>query len=63
MNGQISTGPFPSDRLSVPDPEQLTGLRVNLPKPDCAVFVTDCQEIGLVNELAGSSMDRSTSAR
>src|SRR6266540_2251256 len=28
-------GPFPSDRFTVPDPTNNTGLRVNLPKPDC----------------------------
>jgi hypothetical protein len=30
--------PFPSDRYTVPDPTQLTGVRVALPKPSCAVF-------------------------
>ena len=28
--------PFPSNRFTVPDPSQNTGLRVNLPLPDCS---------------------------
>ena len=31
-----SGGPFPTDRFTVADDSHLTGLRVNLPKPDCA---------------------------
>jgi hypothetical protein len=27
---------LPSDRLTVPDPNQLTGRRIALPPPDCA---------------------------
>lgn len=30
-------GPFPSDRFTVADMAQITRLRVNLPKPDCAM--------------------------
>jgi hypothetical protein len=44
---------FPSDRYTVPDPNQLTGLRVALPKPDCSVQVTDCQDVDVVNQLDG----------
>ncbi len=43
--------PFPSDRLTVPDPSHLTRLRVNLPKPDCAVRVSDCADIDVLNTL------------
>ena len=45
--------PFPSDRFTVLDFSQNTGLRINLPKPDCPVRVTDCQHIALLNELDG----------
>jgi hypothetical protein len=30
-----SVGPFPTDALTVADPAQKTGLRINLPMPDC----------------------------
>jgi hypothetical protein len=35
------------------DLSQNTGVRVNLPKPDCAILVFDCVEIEFVNELDG----------
>ena len=41
---QPDVGPFPTDFLTVPDPTQKTGLRVNLPLPDCTARPTDCQE-------------------
>lgn len=48
-----SSAPFPSDRFTVPDSTQLTDLRVNLPKPDCAVFVSDCEDVTILNTLDG----------
>ncbi len=48
-----SGSPFPSDRYTTPDRTQLTGLRVELPKPSCAVFPSDCQDIDVLNELDG----------
>jgi len=48
--------PFPSDRFTTPDPSQLTGLRVNLPKPDCAVRVSDCADIDVLNTLDGFNL-------
>src|SRR5438034_9129232 len=48
--------PFPSDRFTVSDPGQNTGLRVNLPKPDCTVRITDCEHIALLNELDGFNL-------
>jgi len=48
-----SGSPFPSDRYTEPDGTQLTGLRVELPKPSCAVFPSDCQDIDVLNELDG----------
>jgi dienelactone hydrolase len=51
-----SGGPFPSDRFTVPDPTQLTGLRVNLPKPDCALRPSDCEDIDVLNTLDGFNL-------
>jgi hypothetical protein len=48
-----TTSPFPSNLFSTPDPGQLTGLRVVFPKPDCAVHVSDCQDIEVINTLDG----------
>src|SRR5436309_6992698 len=47
---------FPSDRYTVPDADQLTGLRVALPKPDCSVYVSDCEDLDLINQLDGFSV-------
>ena len=49
-------GPFPTDFLTVPDPAQKTGLRVNLPSPDCVQQPTTCTEIELLNELDGFNL-------
>ncbi|MDX2152977.1 MAG: hypothetical protein SFV54_19700 [Bryobacteraceae bacterium] len=46
-------GPFPSDAFTVPDERQKTGLRVNLPVPNCREAPTDCAELQAVNELDG----------
>lgn len=48
---------FPSNDLTVPDAGQRTGLRVNLPLPDCEVRVTDCNTVRLLNELDGFDLD------
>jgi pimeloyl-ACP methyl ester carboxylesterase len=47
---------FPSDRLTVPDRAQRTGLRLNLPLPDCSVQVTVCREYTLLNQTDGFSI-------
>jgi Bacterial virulence factor lipase N-terminal len=49
-------GPFPSDRFTVPDASQNTGLRVELPKPDCAARPSDCDDLDVVNELDGFNL-------
>jgi hypothetical protein len=49
-------GPFPSNLFTVPDPSHNTGLRVNLPKPDCTVYVSDCQDIDVINTLDGFNL-------
>src|SRR3954453_1585722 len=48
-----STSPFPSDRFTQPDWTQNTFKRVNLPKPNCAVRVSDCQDVDVLNTLDG----------
>jgi len=48
---------FPSDRQTVPDPRQSTGRRVALALPDCGVDPAGCDEIHLVNELDGWSVN------
>ena len=45
--------PFPSDRFTVADANQNTGLRVALPKPDCAVRPNDCFNLDVINTLDG----------
>ncbi len=46
-------GPFPSDRLTVPDPTQRTGLRVALPFPNCRAEPSACDDVRLLDELDG----------
>src|SRR3989454_598777 len=46
-------GPFPSDRFAVEDDSHLTGVRVNLPKPDCATRPSDCADVDVINTLDG----------
>ena len=49
--------PFPSDRFTVDDHAQKTGLRVNLPTPDdCTVQVSDCDDINVINTLDGFNL-------
>jgi hypothetical protein len=48
-----ANGPFPSDRYTVPDVTHNTGLRLNLPKPNCAVRPSDCADIDVINTLDG----------
>jgi hypothetical protein len=48
--------PFPSDRFTVSDSSQLTGVRVNLPRPDCSVRPSDCSDIAVLNTLDGFNL-------
>ena len=41
---------LPTNLLTVPDSTQATGLRVNLPKPDCAARPSDCADIDVLND-------------
>ena len=51
-------GPFPSDRFTVADDAQNTGRRVSLPRPldDCAVSISDCEDLDVINELDGFNL-------
>jgi hypothetical protein len=49
----INGSPFPSDRFTRPDWSQRTGRLVNLPKPLCASFPSDCADIDVINTLDG----------
>ena len=44
---------LPTNLLTVPDSKQVTGLRVNLPKPDCGARPSDCADVDVLNELDG----------
>ncbi len=50
---QPSDGPFPANWYTVNDASNLTGIRVNLPLPDCSVRPSDCDDIGVLNSLDG----------
>jgi hypothetical protein len=45
--------PFPTNLLTVPDSTQVTGLRVNLPKPDCGARPSDCADVDVLDQLDG----------
>jgi hypothetical protein len=48
--------PFPTNWFTVADHSNLTNRRVNLPLPDCKVFVSDCQDLNVLNQLDGFNM-------
>ncbi len=48
---------FPSDRHTVADPTQATGRRVALALPDCQADAAGCDEIRLINQLDGFSVN------
>ncbi len=48
-----TVGPFPTDFLTTPDTTQKSGMRVNLPVPDCTSAPSDCQDAQLINQLDG----------
>ena len=51
-----ATSPFPSDRFTAFDSQQLTGLRVNMPLPNCASRPSDCADLTLLNQLDGFNL-------
>ncbi|MGC2696595.1 MAG: hypothetical protein WA738_12485 [Candidatus Angelobacter sp.] len=57
FNLQSTTqSPFPSDRFTAFDRQQITGLRVNMPLPNCATNPSDCADITLLNQLDGFNL-------
>ncbi len=50
-------GPFPTDALAAPDSAQKTGIRVNLPLPDCQAEPSTCEEIAMINQLDGFDIE------
>jgi hypothetical protein len=57
FNLQSTTqSPFPSDRFTVLDFQQRTGLRVNMPLPNCATNPSDCADLTLLNQLDGFNL-------
>ncbi len=57
FNLQSTTqSPFPSDRFTAFDSQQLTGLRVNVPLPNCATNPSDCADLTLLNQLDGFNL-------
>src|SRR5262245_3843152 len=54
-------GPFPSDLFTVTDPTQNTGLRVNVPLPNCAQRPSDCTALAAINTLDGFNLQPSLS--
>jgi hypothetical protein len=47
------TGPFPSNLFTVRDAAHLTGLRVQVPMPDCGERPSDCEDVAVINTLDG----------
>jgi hypothetical protein len=45
--------PFPSNLFTTPDATQVTGLRVELPQPNCATNPTDCADVAVLDTLDG----------
>src|SRR6266536_161790 len=45
--------PFPTNLYTVSDASQITGLRVDLPKPNCATHPSDCADIDVLDTLDG----------
>jgi hypothetical protein len=53
LAGTKAGQPFPTNLDTVPDATQATGLRVDLPLPDCAVRPSDCADVRVLNQLDG----------
>ncbi len=45
--------PFPTNLLTAPDATQITGLHVELPRPDCATHPSDCADVAVLDGLDG----------
>src|SRR6478672_13268120 len=49
-------GPFPSDRFTVADANQLTNRRINLPLPDASTRPSDYADVSVINTLDGFNL-------
>ena len=58
-----STGPFPTDYLTVADPQQKTGVRLNMTPPSCIAQYTACQETALLDQYDGFSIRAAAQVR
>lgn len=54
--GQPDDGPFPANWYTVQDASNLTGVRVNLPLPECSARPSDCEDVGVLNSLDGFNL-------
>ena len=53
---QPGGAPFPSDIYTVADETTNTGLKVDLPLPDCAAARSDCEDLQVINRLDGFNL-------
>jgi Bacterial Ig-like domain len=53
LAGTKAGQPFPTNLDTVPDAAQATGLRVDLPMPDCTTHPSDCADVTVLNTLDG----------
>ena len=53
LAGTSAGQPFPTNLDTVPDATQVTGLRVDLPRPDCTASPSDCADIAVLDQLDG----------
>jgi hypothetical protein len=53
LAGTTAGQPFPSNLDTVADGTQITGLRIDLPLPNCASRPSDCADIAVLNTLDG----------
>jgi hypothetical protein len=52
----VSGAPFPTDLYTIADPRNRTGMRVNLPRPDCSTRPSDCNDLAVVNTMDGFNL-------
>jgi hypothetical protein len=53
----LNGAPIPSDFHTTADEDQATGIRVALPKPNCAERPSDCDDIDVLNTLDGFNLN------
>jgi Bacterial Ig-like domain len=53
LAGTKAGQPFPSNLYTTPDATQITGLRVDLPQPNCSTNPSDCADVAVLNTLDG----------